>query len=92
MDDIEESFKDKWWNGIFANLRAEEAAAAAAQRAPRLVASNQLPEPTDEQAEALRKIFARAKFDLRFRVLPDENEQSDREPKDSGLPSNATEF
>jgi hypothetical protein len=74
MDDTEESFKDKWWERVFANFRAEEAAAAAAQRAPRLVASNQLPEPTDEQAEALRKIFARAKFDLRFRVLPDESE------------------
>lgn len=74
MDDGEESFKDKWWNGIFANLRAEEAAAAAARRAPRLVASNQLPEPTDEQAEALRKILARATFDLRFRVLPEESE------------------
>jgi hypothetical protein len=69
MDDTEESFKDKWWERVFANFRAEEAAAAAAQRAPRLVASNQLPEPTDEQAEALRKIFARAKFDLRFRVI-----------------------
>ena len=68
MDDTEESFKDKWWERVFANFRAEEAAAAA-QRAPRLVASNQLPEPTDEQAEALRKIFARAKFDLRFRVI-----------------------
>jgi hypothetical protein len=69
MDDTEESFKDKWWNRVFANLRAEEAAAAAAQRAPRLVASNQLPEPTDEQAEALRKIFARAKFDRTFKLL-----------------------
>ena len=69
MDDTEESFKDKWWERVFANFRAEEAAAAAARRAPRLVASNQLPEPTDEQAEALRKIFARAKFDLRFRVI-----------------------
>jgi hypothetical protein len=31
--------------------------------------SNQLPEPTDEQAEALRKIFARAKFDRTFKLL-----------------------
>ena len=69
MDDTEESFKDKWWNRVFANFRAEEAAAAAAQRAPRLVVSNQLPEPTDEQAEALRKIFARAKFDRTFKLL-----------------------
>lgn len=65
MDDTKESFKDKWWSSIFANFRAEEAAAAA-QRALRLVASN-------EQAEALRKIFARANFDLRIRVLLEEN-------------------
>ena len=29
MDDTEESFKDKWWERVFANFRAEEAAAAA---------------------------------------------------------------
>lgn len=69
MDDTEESFKDKWWERVFANFRAEEAAAAAAQRAPRLVVSNQLPEPTDEQAEALRKIFARAIFERRIKVI-----------------------
>lgn len=46
-DDTDQSHKDRWWKWVFEQVRANEAQAIAA---PRMVASNQLPEPHDTQA------------------------------------------
>jgi hypothetical protein len=68
-DDIELTPKDRWWNSIFEDLRAQEAEAArrAAHPPPRLVAESSITEPASGQAQA--KISAKAAFDQRFKVI-----------------------
>ena len=46
-DETDQSHKDRWWTWVFEQVRANEAQAATA---PRMVASDQLPEPSDAQA------------------------------------------
>ena len=63
--------KDRWWAKVFEYNRVQEAEARrlAAYPPPRLVASTpQAQEPSD-QAQALARIFAKAKFDRRFKVI-----------------------
>lgn len=70
-DESDLTHKDHWWAKISEDLRAQEAEARrlAAHPPPRLVASTpQAQEPSD-QAQALAKIFAKAKFDRRFKVI-----------------------
>jgi hypothetical protein len=68
-DDIELTPKDRWWNSIFEDLRAQEAEAArrAAHPPPRLVAESPTIGPATSQAQA--KISAKVAFDQRFRVI-----------------------
>jgi hypothetical protein len=70
-DDSELTPKDHWWAKISEDLRAQEAEARrlAAHPRPRLVASTPQAEALSDQAQALAKIFAKAKFDRRFKVI-----------------------
>ncbi len=50
-DDTDQTHKDRWWNRVYEQIRANEAQATPASG---LVVSNHLLEPTDMQAEGIR--------------------------------------